>query len=225
MADNTRLSVGSGGDLLRSEDVGPYKIAVSKIYIGAAGIDGGPVTTSNPLPVSIVNFPAVQPVSGTVAITGTVATSASLVVGGQSVSGANPLPVSQTASLPSGTNTIGGVIAQASTGVIYNGTAALTPKFVAISAEAAGDNTLVAAVPGKRLRVLKYTLLSSGFVGVKFRSGATADLTGSMPLAANSGVGGAYCPAGLFETATGDPLVVNLSAGVGIAGHLTYIEV
>lgn len=225
MADNTRLSLGTGGDLLRSEDIGPYKIAVSKIYVGAAGTDGGPVTPSNPLPVSVVNFPAVQPVSGTVGISGTIATSSSLVVGGQGVSGANPVPVSQATALPAGTNTIGGVVAKESTGVIYNGTAALTPKFAAISAASAGDNTLIAAVAGKRLRVLKYTVLSTGLVGLKFRSGTSADLTGPMPLAANSGVGGAYCPAGLFETAPGDPLVLNLAAGVPVAGHLTYIEV
>ena len=46
-----------------------------------------------------------------------------------------------------------------------------------------------------------------------------------MALAANSGIGGAFCPIGLFETAPGDSLVLNLSAAVGVAGHLTYIEV
>lgn len=225
MADNTRLNPGSGGDLLRSEDIGPYKIAVSKIYVGASGVDGGPVTAANPLPVGITNFPSVQAVSGTVGISGTVATSSSLVLGGQAISGANPVPVNQSNPLPAGTNTIGGVIARASTGVIYNGTSALTPKFAAIAASSAGDNTLIAAVSGKRLRVLKYTVLTPGSVSLKFRSGATADLTGPMPLAANCGVGGAYCPAGLFETAPGQPLVLNLSSGAAVAGHLTYIEV
>lgn len=225
MADNTRLNPGAGGDLFRSEDVGPYKIAVSKIYVGSAGVDGGPVTASNPLPVSVANLPAVQPVSGTVGISGTVPTDASLVVGGQAVTGSNPVPVSQAAPLPAGTNTIGRVIAPAATGVIYDGPAALTPKFAAISAASTGDNTLVAAVPGKRLRVLKYTVVASGAVGVKFRSGTGTDLTGSMSLGAGSGVGGAYCPAGHFETAPGEALALGLTAGVGVAGHLTYIEV
>ena len=46
-----------------------------------------------------------------------------------------------------------------------------------------------------------------------------------VPLAANSGVGGAFCPVGLFETAAGEGLILNLSAAVGVAGHLTYLEV
>src|SRR4051812_7277752 len=48
--------------------------------------------------------------------------------------------------------------------------------------------------------------------------------TGAMPLGANSGGGGAFCPAGLFETADGDPLVLNLSAAVPVAGRITYVE-
>lgn len=51
MADNTQLNQGVGGDLFRSEDIGSYKIGVSKIYTGAFGIDDGPVTPDNPLPV------------------------------------------------------------------------------------------------------------------------------------------------------------------------------
>jgi len=53
MADNTTLNPGVGGDVLRSEDVGGgVKISVSKTHTGASGVDGGPVTTSNPFPVS-----------------------------------------------------------------------------------------------------------------------------------------------------------------------------
>src|SRR4051812_39964922 len=63
MADNTQLNVGSGGDLIKTEDLGSSKIAVSKIYLGAHGIDGGAVTASNPFPVSVVNPPATQAVT------------------------------------------------------------------------------------------------------------------------------------------------------------------
>ena len=127
--------------------------------------------------------------------------------------------------LPAGTNLIGSVISPLATGVLYSGTAALTPKFASISASAAGDNTLVAAVPGKKLRVLKYTIVTSGSVAAKFRSSSGSDLSGPMTLAANSGVGGAFCPIGLLETIAGDALVLNLSAVVPVAGHLTYVEV
>jgi hypothetical protein len=242
MADNTRLNLGSGGDLIRTEDLGTSKIAVSKIYLGDTGLDGGPVTPYNPLPVSVGNFPPVQMVGGNVSVLGTVTAVAGLTVGGQdvdvgnpvpmvptlgglAVSGSNPVPVSQAAPLPAGSNFLGSVAAGPSTGAVYNGATALTPKFAAIGTTAGGDTTLVAAVPGKKLRVLKYTVVTSAAVGLKFRSSSGADLTGAMPLAANAGVGGAWCPAGLFETLAGDALVLNLSAGATVAGHLTYIEV
>ncbi len=240
MADNTQLNPGAGGDVLKTEDLGSYKIAASKIYLGAQGVDSGPVTASNPLPVSIGNFPATQPVSGSVSVgnfpatqpvsgsvgvTGTVTTTSNMNVAGAAVSSGNPVPVENVAALPSGSNTIGVVISQSTTGVIFDGSTGVTPKFAAISAAASGDNTIVAAVAGKKLRVVKYTIVTSSGVSVTFRTSSGADLTGAMALAANSGVGGAYCPVGLLETAAGDGLLLNLSGAVPVAGHLTYIEV
>lgn len=52
MADNTTLNLGSGGDVIRTEDVGGgVKVPVSKIHIGASDVDGGPFTITNPFPV------------------------------------------------------------------------------------------------------------------------------------------------------------------------------
>lgn len=315
MADNTQLNLGTGGDVIKTEDVGPFKIAVSKIYLGAAGLNDGPVTPTNPMPVSVGNFPAtqavsaaalplpagaaiaskqpaigaagspaadvltvqgapamaplkvdgsattqpvsgsvavsnfpavqavsvnnfpavsavsvgnfpaVQAVSGSVAVTGAVAANANLILAGSPVATNNPVPVTSVAALPPGTNTIGAVISQVATGVVYNGTTGLTPKFAAIAASATGDNTIVSGVAGKKVRVLKYTIVTSGAVVAKFRTSSGADLTGAMALAANSGVGGAFCPVGLFETSPGDALLLTLTGGGGVAGHLTYIEV
>ena len=75
MADNTILNPGVGGDTVRNEDIGGVKYPVSKIYTGAEGVNGGPVTDANPLPVELQNasvavtgafYQATQPVSGTV---------------------------------------------------------------------------------------------------------------------------------------------------------------
>lgn len=52
MADNTTLNAGIGGDIVRTEDIGGVKYPVSKIYLGAAGVNGGPVTAANPLPIT-----------------------------------------------------------------------------------------------------------------------------------------------------------------------------
>ena len=52
MADNIVLNPGSGGAVTRSEDVGgAVQIPVVKLHTGAAGVDGGPATASNPLSV------------------------------------------------------------------------------------------------------------------------------------------------------------------------------
>ena len=52
MADNVELNYGAGGDVMAAEDLGTHKIQNVKINIGAAGVDGGPVETNNPLPVT-----------------------------------------------------------------------------------------------------------------------------------------------------------------------------
>lgn len=51
MADKTQLNVGVNGDVFMTEDIGAYKLPATKIYVGAHGVDGGPVTPANPLPV------------------------------------------------------------------------------------------------------------------------------------------------------------------------------
>ena len=55
MADNTILpGIPSTGDTVRSEDVGgSVKVLATKIHLGIAGQDTGPVTSTNPLPASI----------------------------------------------------------------------------------------------------------------------------------------------------------------------------
>lgn len=51
MADNTTLNPGVGGDGIRTEQIGLVKYPVSKIVLGAAGVDDGDVSAANPLPV------------------------------------------------------------------------------------------------------------------------------------------------------------------------------
>lgn len=129
--------------------------------------------------------------------------------------------------LAAGTNLIGKVIGALRTDALYNDTTALTPKFAKIDVASSGNNTLVAAVTSKKIRVIRYTLKAAGAVNVKFQSGAGGtDLSGAMPLAgAGDGVTGAEALLGHLETASGALLNLNLSAGVQVSGHLTYVEV
>lgn len=78
MANNFVANPGAGGDTFAADDIGTYKIPYSKLDIGGAGVSS-PVTSANPLPVSIATMPstpvtgtfwqATQPVSGTLAAT------------------------------------------------------------------------------------------------------------------------------------------------------------
>lgn len=101
---------------------------------------------------------------------------------------------------------------------------ALTPKYALISAAGAGDNQVIPAVGGKKLRVLSYDIMAAAAVNVKFRSGTT-DKSGTYPFVANQGKVNAFNPVGWFETDIGDPLNVNLSGAFGVGGTVTYIEV
>lgn len=101
----------------------------------------------------------------------------------------------------------------------------VTPKFAVIAASGSGDNTLVTAVTSKKIRVLNYVLVANGTVNAKFKSSTTTDKTGLLYLVANTGVAAAHAPTGLFETASGEALTLNLSAAIAVGGHLSYIEV
>lgn len=98
-------------------------------------------------------------------------------------------------------------------------------KHAPITSAASGSNLLVAAVAGKRIRVLDYTIVAAGAVTAKFQSAAN-DLTGALPLPANGGASVAGAPAvPLFETNVGEALNLNLGGAVAVAGHLTYQEI
>jgi hypothetical protein len=94
-----------------------------------------------------------------------------------------------------------------------------------VAAASSGDNTLVAAVAAKKIRVHGYELSAARAVNAKFRSGAT-DITGLFTLAAAGASADAQertaDPDGLFETATGAALVLNLSGAVAVAGFVDY---
>jgi len=99
-----------------------------------------------------------------------------------------------------------------------------SPKYQPVSASGSGDNPIVSAVTGKKIRVLHYVVSASGSVNWKWKSGASTDLTGLSYGVANTNLS-AVSPAGLFETAAGQPLNLNLSAAVAVGGHVTYCEV
>lgn len=90
----------------------------------------------------------------------------------------------------------------------------------------AGDVTAVAAVTGKKIRVLSYYIRQSAAGTVRFESGAGGTaLTGVMvTTTADLVVRDGYHPMGHFETAAGE--LLNVEAGTGaVMGYLTYQEI
>ena len=87
-----------------------------------------------------------------------------------------------------------------------------------------GDNTLIAAVTGKKIRMLTFWVWAASAVNIKFTSSTTSDLTKLMYLA--SGELGKVFPlndAGWFETVAGELMGVNLSSGVVVTVGGLYL--
>ncbi len=95
-------------------------------------------------------------------------------------------------------------------------------KAAVISCSSSGANTLVAAVTGSSIRVLKFAMISASAVNGTLKSNTTA-LTGALPLA--SGFSGGETQHGHFWTASGEALILSLDQAVAVAGYLTYVEV
>jgi hypothetical protein len=92
-----------------------------------------------------------------------------------------------------------------------------------IDTSSSGNNTLVAAVAGYKIRVHNIVLVSAGTNSVKFQSGASGtDLTGDLNLTASTGFAPGFDPIGHFETAAGSLLNMVLTAAVSVDGWLTY---
>ena len=109
-------------------------------------------------------------------------------------------------------------------GLSLGGVQVASPHYLAISVSTLGDNSLVAADPSNKIRVLSYVITASGSVNGKWRSGTT-DISGLLYMTADTGASVAFSPVGHFETAKNQALQLNLSAGTAVGGHLVYILV
>jgi len=110
---------------------------------------------------------------------------------------------------------------------MQNGTTQLTPKFVAVDAATNGDNTLIAAVTGKKIRVLAAVLVMTGTaVTARFEdgTGGTA-LTGQMQQSQGNSIVLPFNPVGWFETTAATLLNLELSGAQSVDGCIVYVEV
>ena len=97
----------------------------------------------------------------------------------------------------------------------------------AVNAASSGDNTLVAAVTGAKVKVVAVVLVAASDVNVRFESGAGGTaLTGVMSLlaAGDNALVLPFAPPGYhwFETAAGALLNLELSGAVQVSGCVVY---
>lgn len=129
-------------------------------------------------------------------------------------------------SQPARDNATDTITASLDTNAIMNDTTACTPKYAVINATVNGNNTIVAAVSGKKIRVLSYSIVADAAVGVAFEDGAGgSELSGQMAFAANGGISVPFSPVGHFETTANTLLNLETDAAANVRGHLCYIEV
>lgn len=99
-------------------------------------------------------------------------------------------------------------------------------QYAAISGATSGDNTLLAAKTGSKIRVISLFLIAAGAVTVRFESGAGGTaLTGIMSVAANGGMVLPYNEFGWFETAVTTLLNMELGGAVQVSGGFAYVLV
>jgi hypothetical protein len=103
--------------------------------------------------------------------------------------------------------------------------------YAPIDTASMGDNTIVAAVTGRRIRVVSYVLVAAGAVTAQWKdsAAATVKLAGAMSLITGVPVEAQPMPEGRgaqyghFETSAGNALVLNLGGNVQVSGHVSYV--
>lgn len=98
----------------------------------------------------------------------------------------------------------------------------LTLLFASIDVAGSGDNAIVVADATRKIKVVSYTMVAEGTVAARWRS-ATNNKSGAMPLVANSGIAISEKAGNwLLETNVNEALNLNLSAAIGVRGHISY---
>lgn len=97
-----------------------------------------------------------------------------------------------------------------------------TLKSAPIDFALTGDQTIIAAVPGRRIKVYAIMLNTVLALTVRFKSGGN-NLTGAIALGVNSVVNIATAaPSFLLATNIGEAFVMNLGTAIQASGFVSY---
>jgi len=132
--------------------------------------------------------------------------------------------------LPARVATTDNIGAAHQTNQLMDGTTSLTPKFaLANIAASTTDGAVVAAVGGKKIRVITYKIMAGGTAtDVTFTSkpgGAGSAISMLHACAANGGLSSGEAVLGHFETTSGEGLSMTTGAGSTVGVQVTYVEV
>lgn len=94
----------------------------------------------------------------------------------------------------------------------------------AINFAASGDNTVVAGTASQTVRVHKLFLIATSAVNLKFKDGASTDLTPALPLQAGAGIVLDFDREPWFVTTAANAFVVNLSGAAQVSGRIYYTK-
>lgn len=89
----------------------------------------------------------------------------------------------------------------------------------------AASGAVVAAVAGKRIRVIAMDIVCPNAQTVSWQSSGGAEISGPQAFAANGGIVRPYNPGGWFQTAIGEGLNIIVSGAGTIGGNVTFITV
>jgi hypothetical protein len=88
---------------------------------------------------------------------------------------------------------------------------------------ASGDNTIIAGVAGKSIKVYRLMLVTAGATNLEFKDNTTA-LSGPIPCGTFGGVTLDNDTDPWFTCASGDSLVLNSSQAVQVGGMIYYVQ-
>lgn len=97
-------------------------------------------------------------------------------------------------------------------------------KYALFTNATAADNEVVAAVTGKRIILVGYTLVSTGTNILTWKSDTSA-LSGPMAVAANAIIVVPETARGLMTTVAGEALNLAMGSATQVSGHIVYAEV
>jgi hypothetical protein len=95
---------------------------------------------------------------------------------------------------------------------------------VAVNFSSSGDQTVVSAVGGQTIRVMRMLLVVAGATNITFKDSTPTSFSGAIPMLANGSITLDDSGEPWFVTASGKGFVINSSVGVSVQGTIWYTQ-